>query len=144
LRTSWTTLSRVEKATDGLSSHTILSGQHSLYVKSPYENCTEPYCTKQCFVRQHFSWCVEHSAPSAEEVHGTYHTTEVIITRVNGQMVENRNIVEKPKCALAVEQESNDPDCNVVQSGQSRLFIHYMYRIEFFQAYNIVRVHGVG
>jgi hypothetical protein len=111
----------MENALNGSPYQAILSDQHSSYVKSPYENCTEPYCTKQCFARQHFGWCLEHSAPSAEDVHGTYHITEVIITRVNGQMVENRDIVEKPKCVLAEEQEGNDPDCNVVQSGQSPL-----------------------
>ncbi|KAF2188754.1 hypothetical protein K469DRAFT_702446 [Zopfia rhizophila CBS 207.26] len=84
--------------------------------KCPYENCAEPYCTKQCFAQQHFGWCLEHSAPSSEDVHGTYRITEVLVTRVNGQIIERCDIVEKLKCALAGQQEGGDPDCNVVQS----------------------------
>lgn len=50
--------------------------------------------------------------------HGIYRITEVIVTKVNGQMIEKHGIVEKLKCALAGEQEGEDPDCNVVLSGQ--------------------------
>lgn len=87
-------------------------------MNSPYEDCAEPYCTKQCFAQHHFEWCLEHSGPSSEDVYGTYRITEVTATRVNGQTIEKRNTVEKPKCALAGEQEGDDPCCNVVQSGQ--------------------------
>lgn len=87
-------------------------------MSSPYEKCTETYCTKQCFARKHLEWCLKHSAPSSEDVHGTYRIAEVKITKVNGQTIEQRDIVEKPKCAVAGEQEDDDPDCNVVQSGQ--------------------------
>jgi hypothetical protein len=92
---------------------------HSLNMHSPSEYCDEVKCAKQCFASGHFNWCLEHSAPSSEDVHGTYRVTEVMITKVNGQITESRNVIEKPKCALAGEHDSEDPCCNIVQSGQS-------------------------
>lgn len=113
---SWTTLNRPENASNGSPCRAGFYDIAYIY-HSPYKNCDEPYCTKECFAEQHFEWCLEHSAPSSEEVHGAYRITEIIITRVNGQMTERQYIVEKRKCALAAEQESEDPSCNVVESG---------------------------
>jgi hypothetical protein len=81
-------------------------------------------------------WCLEHSVPSSEDVHGTYRITEVIVTKVNGQMTERYDIVEKPKCALAGVQEGEDPCCNVIQSGQCSS-LHKIHSIEFIRAYNV-------
>jgi hypothetical protein len=95
---------------------------HDLTMHSPSEDCDKPECTKQCFVSGHFQWCLEHSAPSSEEVHGTYRVTEVMITKVNGQVVEKSSVVEKSKCAVAWENDDQEhPDCNVVVSGQSSI-----------------------
>src|SRR5205809_642778 len=87
-------------------------------MNSPYETCSETYCTKQCFAQDHFQWCLEHSAPSSEDVHGTYRVTEVIVTKVNGHVTERRDIVERPKCALAGVQEGEHPCCDAVRSSQ--------------------------
>ena len=84
---------------------------------SPSEHCDEPHCAKQCFALEHFDWCLEHSAPSVEDIHGTYHITEVLITKIEGQVVKKQQIGEKRRCAVAKEEEIEDPDCNVVRSG---------------------------
>jgi hypothetical protein len=39
---------------------------------SPVEDCLKTGCSKLCFARQHFNWCLGHSAPLREEVHGYY------------------------------------------------------------------------
>ena len=56
--------------------------------------------------------------PSSEDFHGIYRITEVIVTKINGQMIEKHEIVENPKCTLAREQKGEDPGYDAVQSGQ--------------------------
>jgi len=97
-----------ENALDDIESH----GEH---FECPFKDCVESYCTKQCFAQSHFEWCLEHSAPSSD-IHGTYRTTVVTVTKVNGQLIERRDNVEKQKCALAVGEEIETPWCNIVQS----------------------------
>jgi hypothetical protein len=52
-----------------------------------------------------------------------------MITKVNGQMTERHDIVEKPKCALAGVQEGENPCFNVVQSGQCPFYINSQHNI---------------
>ena len=96
-----------------------------LIYHSPSEFCTESYCTKQCFARGHFDWCIEHSAPSSEDIHGTYRITEVTVTKIDGRITERRDAIEKRKCSLGEEQEGEDPGCNIVQSGQCPTYSNY-------------------
>ncbi|KAL5350967.1 hypothetical protein ACLOAV_004540 [Pseudogymnoascus australis] len=84
--------------------------------KCPSEFCTESYCTKQCFARGHFDWCIEHSAPSSEDIQGTYRITEVTVTKIDGHITERRDVIDKRKCSLGEEQEPEDPGCDIVQS----------------------------
>lgn len=64
-----------------------------------------------------------------------------MVTIVNGERIEKRDVVEKPKCALAVEQDSDNLGCNVIQSGHCP-FLKF-HGIVCFGA-DPVRFHGIG
>lgn len=117
----WTTLKRAVNGLNGLSCQENSITEANKH--SPENSCTESHCTKRCFAGGHFDWCIEHSAPSSEDVHGTYHVMEVTISRINGHTSERRDVVEKRKCSVGKEQKSDDPGCDIVQSGQYPVYL---------------------
>ncbi|KAI9640587.1 hypothetical protein NHQ30_010886 [Ciborinia camelliae] len=100
----------------------------------PYKNCEKAKCTKQCFVKGHFNWCLEHSAPSSKDVHGTYHVTEIKNTKINWQITERRNVVEKPKCVLVGEHDNENPSCNIVESDFTGLGDRHEFEMDRWMA----------
>ncbi len=74
-----------------------------LIYHSPSEFCTEFHCTKQCSAGGHFDWCIEHSALSSEDIHGTYCITEVRVTKIDRHITERRNV--RSESALLVKNK---------------------------------------
>jgi hypothetical protein len=61
--------------------------------------------------------------------YGTYRETLVTTTIGNGQKLQQSNIVEKPKCAVAQKQNDQFPDCDEEGelSSQSHLLRRYVF-----------------
>ncbi|KAK4243256.1 hypothetical protein C7999DRAFT_18375 [Corynascus novoguineensis] len=82
----------------------------------PNEHCDSRVCSKLCFARSCFDWCLTHSHPSVEYLDGKI-SVEVnfVIRNVEGQLISETRIEQRRVCGD--EEARSFPDsCKIVTS----------------------------
>ncbi|KAI1368200.1 hypothetical protein F5Y08DRAFT_335974 [Xylaria arbuscula] len=82
----------------------------------PNEHCREKVCSKACFARGCFDWCLTHERPSVEETHGTVSVkTHYTKKDAEGELVSYTKVEERRVCGHE-NANANAPlgDCNIV------------------------------
>lgn len=84
---------------------------------SPSEQCDNKVCTKLCFVRSCFDWCLTHSYPSVENTDGTVSVEVHTTTKdAKGQVVTLTDAEERRVCGH--ENAKIYPgDCKIITSA---------------------------
>jgi len=88
---------------------TKLSYSHS-------EHCDSTVCSKPCFARSCFDWCLTHSHPSVEDKDGTVAVTVQCTTKdAQGQVVHQTTVEQRQVCG-AEDARVFPGDCKIVTS----------------------------
>lgn len=83
---------------------------------SPDESCTMKSCSKSCFARHCFDWCITHSYPSMETKDGERSVVVVNVTEgAEGQPISKTEVEQRRVCGHQ-DAVKHPGDCNIVTS----------------------------
>lgn len=93
----------------------LFAATHSFY-RSHSEHCDKEICSKPCFARSCFDWCLTHSHPSLENKDGEVEVTVQYTTKDSAGQVVSRTEVERRRVCGHQEARDFPGDCNIVSS----------------------------
>ncbi|KAG4273684.1 hypothetical protein FPRO04_09551 [Fusarium proliferatum] len=82
----------------------------------PNEHCDKKICSKPCFARSCFDWCLTHSHPSLESKDGEVEVTVQYTTKDSAGQVVSRTEVKRRRVCGHQEARDFPGDCNIVSS----------------------------